>query len=338
MIEWRKYQDIENSYRKKVIDDIYEQGLNGGLWVVQEKIDGANGSFVTDGNRIRMAKRTCLIDDDAEFNGLKQFRDENKDTILEVYNMCNSFFGGNLTSVVVYGECFGGYYPHPDVTNDNKVKVIQGRVYYSPKHEFMAYDILCVRKDESFFLDYTDFWTIMSELDFPRIPALIVASFEECLKYPNTFQTIIPEILGYPPIENNIAEGVVIKPYEHKRFRNRSRVILKNKNDKFAEKKKSKKKVSEELSEAGNAVYNSILEYVTENRLKNVVSKFDTIIDKDFGKLLGAFMQDVMKDYSKENERVDLDKKEEKLVNKMVNKEAAAVIRKHFLNIIDGTF
>lgn len=339
MIVWKKYPEIENSYRQKIIDDIIEQGLASGLWIVQEKIDGSNGSFVTDGEDIRMAKRSCLLDNDAEFNGLKKFRDENKDKILDVFNLCNILFNNHCKSVIIYGECFGGYYPHPDVENDNSVKKIQGRVYYSPKHEFMVYDIFCILEDSSFFLDYNNFWYITEETNFPRIPAHFIGSFEECLKQPNMFQTEIPEILGYPRIENNIAEGIVIKPYEYKKFQNGERVILKSKNEKFAEKNKKEPKEKIEFSEEGKIIYNNILEYITENRLRNVLSKFDQITDKDFGKLIKAFMEDIMEDYNKENEEeIEIDKKERKLISKMVTKEASNLVRKNFLNIIDNNF
>ena len=54
-----------------------------------------------------------------------------------------------------------------------------------------------------------------------------IEPFEECLKYSNLFQTKIPEMYGLEPIENNIAEGVVIKPVKDLRFGNGQRVILK---------------------------------------------------------------------------------------------------------------
>lgn len=338
MIIWKKYPEIENSYREKIINDIKEQGLDDGPWIVQEKIDGSNGSLVTDGKEVKMAKRTCLLDDDTEFNGIKKFRDENKYKILDLFDVCNQIFDDNIISVIIYGECFGGYYPHPDVENDNTIKKIQGRVYYSPKHEFMAYDIFCIGENDSFFVDYTDFLIITSKLDFPKIHARFVGSFEECLNYKNDFQTDIPEILGYPPIENNIMEGIIIKPYTYKKFRNGDRVILKSKNKKFSEKKEKKKKEKIELSEEANTIYNNISQYITENKLRSILSKFGEVTDKDFGKLLGTFVQDIIEDYNKDYEEIEIDKKERKIINKLVNKEAGNLIRENFLNIIDNNF
>lgn len=47
-----------------------------------------------------------------------------------------------LTIVKVYGELFGGCYPHKDVTpSKNKVKRIQKGVWYSPYVRFYAFDI-----------------------------------------------------------------------------------------------------------------------------------------------------------------------------------------------------
>lgn len=47
--------------------------------------------------------------------------------------------------------------------------------------------------------------------------------------------------LGLPPIADNICEGVVIRPVTPTYLRNGCRVLIKNKNARFAEKKRVKK-------------------------------------------------------------------------------------------------
>ena len=48
-MRFRKYLDIENSYRKKFIDIVVAEKLDKGEFVVQEKAHGANLSFWYDG-------------------------------------------------------------------------------------------------------------------------------------------------------------------------------------------------------------------------------------------------------------------------------------------------
>ena len=46
-MEYKKYNTIENSYQEDFIKSIIEQNLNNGDFVVQEKVHGANLSFIT---------------------------------------------------------------------------------------------------------------------------------------------------------------------------------------------------------------------------------------------------------------------------------------------------
>lgn len=41
-MEFKKYTSIENSYRQADVDRVVHQGHGGGIWVVEEKLDGAN--------------------------------------------------------------------------------------------------------------------------------------------------------------------------------------------------------------------------------------------------------------------------------------------------------
>ena len=56
-MEFKKYNSIENSYQDDFISSIIEQGFGDLEYVVQEKIHGANLSFITDGKSILSAKR-----------------------------------------------------------------------------------------------------------------------------------------------------------------------------------------------------------------------------------------------------------------------------------------
>ena len=86
MLEFKKYNSIENTYNKDFMDRIKLEGYDSLQFVVQEKVHGANCCFVTNGETVQFAKRTGWVE---------------------------------------VGEMFGGKYPHPDVSNDTKVMCIQ---------------------------------------------------------------------------------------------------------------------------------------------------------------------------------------------------------------------
>ncbi len=155
-------------------------------------------------------------------------------------------------------------------------------------------------------------------------------SIEDCLQYPNIFDSKIPAQLGLPELSPNICEGTIIRPIKHLTFNNEVRVILKNKNDKWSEKIKNRSKVEIEIPEKVAALQTIILDYVTENRLNNVTSKIGEVSIKDFGKVLGMFNKDVVEDFLKDHqtEYDALSKKEMKMITKSFNKTAMEMIKK----------
>ena len=111
--------------------------------------------------------------------------------------------------------------------------------------------------------------------------------------------------MGLPAIDDNICEGIVIRPVVPMYLRNGSRVLIKSKNERFAEKKSVKKrnKLFAEPIPFSEALQTLIAEgeaYVTVNRLINVVSHIGEVhFPKDFGKVMGLFSKDVLDDFSK---------------------------------------
>ncbi|HYG38957.1 MAG TPA: hypothetical protein VD908_10070 [Cytophagales bacterium] len=75
-MEFKKYNSIENLYQEDFIRSIIEQGFGELEYVVQEKVHGANLSFITDGQSILSAKRTELILDNEQFFNSKIVQDK----------------------------------------------------------------------------------------------------------------------------------------------------------------------------------------------------------------------------------------------------------------------
>lgn len=351
-MQFKKYSSIENSYRLEMRNKIIEYGFNRYDWVVQEKINGANYSFWMNSEGYKPAKRTSFLTVEDDFNNHEFVMDLYNDRLTMLYLVIESMMDdlqkssnikmdGELEAVL-YGEIFGGEYPHKDVEKDPKAKRVQKGVFYCPHNDFYAYDL----KINGWFINYDVFSEIMTNCGFLFAEALYRGDYDTCLAYPNEFQTTIPDKFDLPELEDNICEGVVLKPVHNMFFPNGKRVILKNKNDKFSEKQKERKHISEKepvdisMNEEQTELYNNICSYITENKLRNVLSHIGDVNDKMFGKVAGLFMKDVIDDASKDfTEDIALMSKSDfKVVQKNVNIKVQEMVKKNFLNIIDSNF
>jgi Rnl2 family RNA ligase len=161
-------------------------------------------------------------------------------------------------------------------------------------------------------------------------------TFAECLNHPNKFPSLISGWLGLPPLEDNITEGIVIKPVNPDFLQVGERVILKSKNEKFEERKSVKrhpKKQPAEITGSGEDLLNELLNLVTENRLNNVLSKQGQVpypLPEDyFGRIMKALNEDIWAEFNKDfQDAYDaLEKGEQKRLAKMLNQQTAKLVR-----------
>lgn len=119
----------------------------------------------------------------------------------------------NVRSVKVYGELFGGEYPHRSVQRFKDCEAIRKKVYYAPNYGFYAFDI-GVEGDVEYprFLSLAVGNRIFESIGFFHARTLFQGRLEECLRYPNCFPTHLPDWLSLPPIRNNWCEGTIIRP------------------------------------------------------------------------------------------------------------------------------
>ncbi len=338
-MDFKKYNSIENSYQLDFLNEIKEQGFYNQEFVVQEKVHGANICFITDGKQITSAKRTELIFDDENFYNSKNVQLRYESKILQLFKLISEKYS-DVSQVTVFGELFGGVYPHKEVNKIDSAVIVQKGIYYSPENDFYAFDIL-INKEQ--YLD-TDTINIMFEkAGFLYAKTLFRGSLDDCLNYPNNFQSQISKWLGLPDLKQNICEGVVIRPLNPCFFRNGSRILIKNKNEKWTENNnfidkdilKLLLKQQENLSDDAQILCEEITKYITESRLLNVISKIGTVTQKDFGKLLGLYCKDVLEDFLKvhKNEYDNLEKFESKAINKFLNTHAGNLVTNYLKNI-----
>ena len=234
--------------------------------------------------------------------------------------------------MTIFGEVLGGSYPHPDVKPAKNALKVQKGIFYSPRNEYYAFDI---QINHETYLDVNEANALFEKSGMLYAKTLEEGTIEKCLEYPNKFQTTIPSELGLPALENNNCEGVIIKPKTNSHFRNGSRVILKNKNDKWLEKIKRDKKIdkSKPLPEKVISLQEAIKDYITENRLNNVLSKIGEVTKNDFGKIIADLNRDAIEDFTKDfrEDLEALDKKEKKLVTKSIVHKSSKLIREFFI-------
>jgi len=326
---FNKYNSIENSYQEKFLDKVRNNGYADYEFVVQEKVHGANLSYwTTDGKQFHAAKRTGNVLKDEKFNNYEIILEEIRPQLEALYEVLKKDYPG-LEQVTFFGEVMGGNYPHPDVAVvKNAVKVQKG-VFYCPENKFYAFDILLNGSD---YLNADVANGYFERYGLLHAKTLFKGSLEECLQYPNDFESTLPREFGLPAIKDNIAEGVIIRPVQSTYFSSGSRLILKNKNEKWSEKARTFKVIKKKapLPEKLAVLIEAISGYVTENRLDNVLSKIGEVSLSDFGKVMGLYSKDVIEDFLKDYEEPfnALEKADRKVITKSFAAVASGLVRK----------
>ncbi|MFC4163086.1 RNA ligase, Rnl2 family [Epilithonimonas zeae] len=319
-----------------MIDQIKLQGFGKEIFIVQEKVHGANFSFFTDGKEIKIAKRTAFIEDDEKFYNAHQILERYRKNVIDVFQKVKTIHP-DVDTVVIYGELFGGGYKHKEVEPVKEAIKVQKGVEYSPYNEFYAFDI---KLNGTTYLDTDLVNQIFDETGFFYAKILFQGTLEEALKFPNDFDSKIPAWLGLSEIENNMCEGTIVKTLKTKYFGNGSRVILKNKNEKWTEKSKMVRKdrpIQKEVRFSENAqnIWEEIQKYTTVNRLNNVVSKIGEFDPKMIGKVIGLFSKDILEDFEKDfpNAFTTIEKEEQKRINKKLNSLVIDVIKEELMTV-----
>ncbi len=114
-------------------------------------------------------------------------------------------------NVRVYGELYGGSYPHPDVLVAPGASAVQTGIWYCPDVKFTAFDIVV---DDNFFLADDEMRATCTRHGLQVSPLLRRGTRAELERMQVCFQSRVPDLLGLPPIAGNWAEGMVLKPDE----------------------------------------------------------------------------------------------------------------------------
>jgi Rnl2 family RNA ligase len=317
-MNFKSYCEIENSYNSKFIKQIREHAFDSAEieWIAEVKIDGSNLQCCLDcDDQFIVGSRTRFLKAGTDFQGYERaMRNENvQDCLIKMKSLIRERFSENFDAVKnnrfvlrVYGELCGGMYRHPDIEKVKGAVKIQGRVSYHPDNVWIPFDIELTDENDNiiFVFSQTAVVSLCKSVGLPTPIIIKKGTFDELINLPNDFNDPTGQILfGLPKIENNITEGIVIKPNELLRFKNGSRVMVKSKNDKFKEKTKKEPKKPKEIipmNELELKYFELYREFITESRLLSVISKIGNVNNKAFGMILGMFMKDLYNDFDKE--------------------------------------
>jgi Rnl2 family RNA ligase len=310
-----KYPSIENSYQHAFVGKVNQSALEGTLWIVQEKLHGANFSVAYDADcdKVFFNKRSGIIGEKEKFYNCQELYPDLTKKIMELVEQLKGKFKKCLT---VYGELIGGRYPGRSKPNQ---KHIQKGVDYCDGIAFVAFDI---RLDEDFMVATTaKTWLILA--GFHVVPEIgIYDTLKEALAVSYEFKSKVPDMLGMPEHPGpNICEGVVIRPRETFYLPSGSRAILKQKNDHFKEVSKTPKSKAKADPKYPNIFVD---EYINRPRFDNVRSKLSE--DANIGEIGKAMSEDVLEDYLKDNPTEEKD--ELKAIRKQIAREVFPFVRK----------
>ncbi|MGH1385953.1 RNA ligase family protein [Kordia sp.] len=315
MNEFSGYEKMPSSLKKLGLSESDFSKLEKLSWVVTEKVHGANFSFVYENGMLKFAKRKAYLAWEDDFFGFQIVVNQLETNIIRLFEALSTDISG--TKFIMYGELFGGKYPHDAVTADPNVHAIQTGVYYSPTINFCAFDI-AIETEGSSSKTYLDYETAVSYFEKHGIfyaKPLFIGKFSEAVNFDTRINSTIPKQLKLPELTENLIEGVVVKPYN--KLENgsiSSRPIVKLKNSEFEEEKKFHQaekwtyipkltSKSEDLS----FILDELRNYITTNRLESAVSKIgalDMTNAQRVADIETEFFRDTLVDFNENNDHL----------------------------------
>lgn len=133
------YPKIADSLAAWQADDADRRALDKQVWVASEKVHGANLCIGTDGTAIEIAKRRVVLALGKPFFAYERAIGP---LVAAVRRLARAL--GDAAWVLIYGELFGGHYPHPPVVPVEGVAPVQTGVHYAPNVRFCAFDLAIV--------------------------------------------------------------------------------------------------------------------------------------------------------------------------------------------------
>jgi len=339
MENFSEYEKIPTDFKKLLQCTGTFNYLNKLDWVVTEKVHGANFSFIYTNRKLQYAKRKEMLSWNDDFFGFQLVVSKIENRLIDLFEELSKKF--QAEKYIIYGELFGGIYPHPDVTADKNANAIQTGIYYSPTINFYAFDIALEpgNNSEKYYLDYKTAEAYFRNHNLVHAQILLAGKLDDALNFDKQINSTVPKQLQLPIIENNLIEGIVIKPLNYSAKPELiSRPVLKIKNPGFEENRKyhqAKKwfyipNIILKSEEIG-FLLEDMKNYVTENRLNSTISKigsFDKNNQKRLNSIKDEFLKDVLADFNHDNLNIlnDLSSQQSEWLDSRLMKEIERLI------------
>jgi len=311
-----KYHSITGS--KSTVARQLLQHFSNEIVGIQEKVHGANMRITYKSGTITFSSRNRDLANDDNFNGLNIIRSNLVECVEKLAPMVKS---GHFQ---IIGEICGGKYPNIQ----SKVKSVQPEeVYYTPNIAFLPFDL---QIDEAF-CAWSTAYEMLKQAGFIPLPTLATFKLGDFATFdPDSFVSTIPEMLGYPRIETNIAEGIVIKTDVPMFTPRGNRCIIKIKSRKFLEDSGGKipnsSSVVKGLDPKVVEIITDISPLVCRQRLENVLSKDTYDLPKETMTVGWLLVNDAIKEYLENDSSAELGKNR-KVIEKALLKIALPLVR-----------
>ncbi|MEW1913251.1 RNA ligase family protein [Kitasatospora sp. NPDC085895] len=182
-------------------------------WAATEKVHGAHLALLCEDGAVRAAKRRALLDGDAldGFFGLAR--------IWPALSVAAGRAAAALREelraagrVVLYGELFGGRYPHPAVPPQDGARPVQTGVWYAPGLHWSVFDAVVEVHGERWWAGDAALRRAAAAAGLPYAPLLGEGPLVRLQELSAVFPSLVPAGFGLPPLAGNLAEGYVLKP------------------------------------------------------------------------------------------------------------------------------
>jgi len=305
----KSYSSIENHYNEKFIKNIIKH-FDKEQFIALEKIHGSNFSFqinydTEDNTNIYCSSRSQRIGtiDNTDFFGTHQLILSMKQDIYNIKDKVKILIP-TVQNMQIFCELFGGIYDHIDVKKSNYRKIQKG-VNYTPDNNFLVFDIRVQTNSNDyydFYLSHQEVTDILKDTKLKNINILYEGSLQDMLKLNPTFKSTIYSYYNLPEIENNFAEGYII--------RKNSRIILSDSNHKLGELIvpiiKLKSPTFSEVTQIKVQIDTTIIEqvrdiqdnYINENRINAYKSKYPDE-ENNKSKIICGVVEDAVDEYIK---------------------------------------
>ncbi|MEN7551533.1 RNA ligase family protein [Rapidithrix thailandica] len=340
MSDFSAYEKMPNSLKKLGLKESDFATLEKVKWVVTEKVHGANFSFIYENGKLKYAKRKAYLSWQNDFFGFQLVVNRIEDNIIRLFEALSLQIKGS--KYIVYGELFGGKYPHPEVKENENIQAIQTGVYYSPSIHFYAFDIAIETEGvaSKYYLDYETALSYFRNHGILHAKPLWIGKFHQALEFNTRINSTLPVQFNLPELANNLMEGVVIKPYNLvKEDTLSSRPIFKLKNAEFDEEEKfhqaekwTYRPTVSSKTEDLSFLIEELRNYITYNRLESAISKIGALEVNNtqrISEIQVEFLNDVFTDFNENNNNLlmELSPAQKQWIDERIKSEFSKLIK-----------